>query len=432
MNVTIMPSKPSGPVQAPPGKSMAHRLLIAAGLSRGRSTVRGIELSEDVLATIDCLRALGAQVEISGQEEEEPREQTGAAQAENPGAQVSRMPSAQEKTIRVCGTDLFRAGQACLPCRESGSTLRFFAPLCMLTGQKMRLEGSPTLLSRPLSVYEEIAEKQGGLFRKEDRAVLVEGPLQAGEYALDGNISSQFVTGLLFALPLLDGDSILSLRPPVESRSYIDMTMDALRQFGVRAAWEDGTRIRIPGGQTYQPRDVRVEGDWSNAAFFLAMGLPVTGLNRDSLQGDRVCEAYFSTLEKAGSAPGEDPEGLSLADCPDLGPVLFAFAAMHHGGRFTDTRRLRIKESDRGKAMQEELRKFGINVEIRENEILVGCGIHAPEEPLCGHNDHRIVMALAVLCTRTGGTICGAQAVRKSFPDFFQRLAAAGVELRTE
>lgn len=440
MNVTIMPSKPSGTVQAPPAKSMAHRLLIAAGLSRGTSTIRGIDLSEDVRATIDCLRALGAQVDICGPEGQPARgegmpapDQAGTVNTKGPGAQAPGMPSAQEKTVRVRGTDLFRVGPACLPCRESGSTLRFFTPLCMLTGRKMRLEGSPTLLSRPLSVYEEISGKQGILFqREEDPAVLVQGTLQAGEYELDGSISSQFVTGLLFALPLLDGDSILSLRPPVESRSYIDMTMDALRQFGVQAAWEDGTRIRIPGGQTYRPRDVQVEGDWSNAAFFLALGLSVTGLDRNSLQGDRVCEECFRILEEAGPGPGAHPEGMSLADCPDLGPVLFAFAAMHHGGRFTDTRRLRIKESDRGTAMQEELRKFGVSVEIGDNEILIGSGIHAPGEPLCGHNDHRIVMALAVLCTGTGGTICGAQAVRKSFPDFFRRLAAAGVDLRME
>ena len=167
-----------------------------------------------------------------------------------------------------------------------------------------------------------------------------------------------------------------------------------------------------------------VEGDWSNAAFFLALGVPVTGLDPDSLQGDKVCVDYFLALE-AGAAEAD------LSDCPDLGPVLFACAAAHHGGRFTGTRRLRLKESDRASAMAEELRKFGVPVTLEENTVAVGTGLRAPAEILDGHNDHRIVMALSVLCARTGGTIRGAEAVNKSFPDFFERLQQLGIEVTT-
>jgi 3-phosphoshikimate 1-carboxyvinyltransferase len=234
------------------------------------------------------------------------------------------------------------------------------------------------------------------------------------------------VSGLLFALPTLEGDSVIRLRPPVESRSYIDMTMAALRAFGVETSWLDRVTIAVPGRQVYAWRSaVTVEGDWSNAAFFLALGLDVTGLDPESLQGDRVCTEYFAALRRG-------PAELDIADCPDLGPVLMAYAAAHRGGVFTGTRRLRMKESDRGWAMAEELAKFGIRVDVEENRIAVSGGLHAPTETLDGHNDHRIVMSLAVLCTRTGGTIAGAEAVKKSFPDFFERLQDCKIEMEIQ
>ena len=169
------------------------------------------------------------------------------------------------------------------------------------------------------------------------------------------------------------------------------------------------------------PRELTVEGDWSNAAFFLAMGIPVKGLDENSLQGDRVCREYFKALD-AGFAE------LDISNCPDLGPVLFAYAALHAGGRFTGTGRLRIKESDRCAAMEAELAKFGVEVRTGENEITVGNGVQKPLSELDSHKDHRIVMALSVLCTVTGGTICGAEAVCKSFPDFFEVLRSVGVK----
>ena len=395
MRAVFTPSTPSGAVKAPPSKSTAHRLLIAAGLSGGVSRVSGIALSEDVSATLDCLAALGAKIALDG----------GVA------------------TLR--GTDPRKMTDAFLPCRESGSTLRFFLPLCLLAGGTATFTGSEKLLSRPLSVYETLAKEKGFALEKSGTAVRVSGKLVPGDYVIRGDVSSQFVSGLLFALPLLDGDSVIRLLPPIESGSYIDMTLAALAAFGVKADRTDETTIKIPGGQTYSPREVTVEGDWSNAAPFLSLGVSVTGLSPDSLQGDRRVAEHLAALDRGRAV-------IDLTDCPDLAPVLFAHAALRHGGRFTGTRRLAIKESDRGQAMKTELAKCGVAVGISENEITVGCGAKTPTEPLFGHNDHRIVMAAAVLLSRLGGTVEGIEAVAKSYPDFFTQLQYVNTKVEIE
>ena len=395
MRVSIERSEISGSIKAEPGKSMAHRLLICAGLADGISRIDNIAESEDILATIGCLRTLGADVKQYG---------NGAA---------------------VRGFDPMNAESAVLQCNESGSTMRFFTPIAALSGRRMTLLGSRTLLSRPMDVYDEVFRSSGARFERGADSLEIEGRLKAGDYEIDGGISSQFITGLLFALPLLDKDSCLRLIPPVESRPYINMSMDALKKFGVSAEWADENTIKIPGMQGYRPADVRVEGDWSNAAFFLAMGVKVDGLDRNSLQGDKVCENLFARLAKGYSE-------IDISDCPDLGPVLMAYAAMHEGCLLTGTRRLRIKESDRASVMAEELCKFGVDCRVDDNSVEVGCGIRQPEELLLGHNDHRVVMALAVLAAKTGGTIAGAEAVNKSFPAFFDRFAEAGGKFLVE
>ena len=420
MKMIISPSSLSGTAKAPPSKSMAHRLLIAAGLSAGESIVRGVSLSQDILATMDCLNALGAKTAFKD------------------GSVLVRGTDLEGENDRASGTDLKKCGQlfsgaeqqdgGVLPCRESGSTLRFFTPLCLLSGKEHVLYGSRTLFGRPLTVYEEICREQGlhfSLERDESCGSLtVKGPLRPGAYRAAGNVSSQFITGLLFALPLLFGDSTLTLLPPVESGPYIDMTLSTLRMAGVMVERRSETEFFIPGGQHYRSGDFQVEGDWSNAAVFLAAGLPVTGLDPCSLQGDKVCEKYFRLLDR----PLKDQPVLSLSDCPDLGPVLFAYAALKNGGHFTGTGRLRLKESDRGEAMREELRKFGVDVWNGENEIVVGCGVRAPSEELDSHNDHRIVMALTLLSAAAGGVIRGAEAVNKSFPDFFLQMRTLGLQ----
>lgn len=401
----IAPGRAAGHVTAPPSKSMAHRFLIGSALAEGESTIRHLVTSEDMLATSDCLRALGASVE--GLE-------SGVCTVRGLGGR----PLSSAKTERH------------LYCRESGSTLRFLLPLCLLDGVKSVLHGKGRLLSRPLGIYEELCRECGIFFEQNAECVTVCGRLTAGEYVMRGDVSSQFITGLLFALPLLEGDSRIRLTTHLESRSYLDLTVDALRAFGICVEFVGEREILIPGGQHYRSVDATVEGDHSNAAFFGALNVLggdviVDGLREDSLQGDRVWKQHMDALVEGSPT-------ISLADCPDLGPVLMAVAAAKQGAIFTDAARLKIKESDRGAAMAEELAAFGVSVNISENGNIIripGGMLRAPNRVLNGHNDHRIVMSLAVLCTSTGGAITDAQAVAKSMPDFFEVLTSLGVSL---
>lgn len=399
MKVTIHPGRAVGSVTVPPSKSMAHRLLICAGLAEGTSKISGLDYSEDILATIDCLRALGVSCAVDGD------------------------------TVTVVGTDLLQAEpRETLCCRESGSTLRFFIPLALLCGKPVSLTGSERLLSRPLDLYRRLCEEKGFSYRQDTEGIHVRGNLTGGVYEIPGNVSSQFITGLLLALPLTGQESVIRITGEIESRSYIDLTLQALHTFGVEARWQDSRTLVIPGNQHYRAADVTVEGDYSAAAFFGAMNalgseVAVTGLRADSLQGDRVYGRYLESL--AAGCPEID-----LSDCPDLGPVLFAVAAAKNGGRFTGTRRLKIKESDRAAAMARELAAFGTTVTVEENAVTVTpTDFHQPNRVLQGHNDHRIVMSLAVLLMLTGGQIEGAQAVRKSFPDFFEKLKQLGLDV---
>jgi len=399
MKVRISKGTARGSVQAPPSKSMAHRLLICAGLAEGVSVVHGIAESKDVLATIDCLEALGVKCQRQGD------------------------------TITVTGTDILCAEPSgALGCRESGSTLRFFVPICLLSGKETVLNGAEGLMRRPMGIYKTICDERGLVFEQDETGVKVKGPLGSGTYRLPGNVSSQFISGLLFALPLLEGDSRLEITPPVESRSYIDMTISALAHFGVKAAWEDDNTIAIKGGQRYRAGEAWVEGDYSNAAYFEALNVlggavEISGLDPESIQGDKVYGEMFEQLKKGTPT-------LNISDCPDLGPVLFSVAAAGKGGVFTGTRRLKIKESDRGEVMAAVLRKFGVSVTVYEDEIVINPEkFGAPAGPLYGYNDHRIVMSEAVLMTLTGGIIEGAEAVTKSFPDFFEKLCTLGIEV---
>ncbi len=401
MRVRIEPGTLRGTVAAPPSKSMAHRMLICAALADGESLVCPVELSEDILATSDGLQALGAVIRR------------------------------EEDCLRVTGCRPAEAESTVISCRESGSTLRFLLPMCLLNGREMTLTGSERLLNRPLDVYENLCRERGFRLERTPEGIHVQGILTAGEYTVRGDLSSQFLTGLAYALSLLPGESILRILPPIESEPYLRMTLEAMAGAGVAVARPDPETLKIPGGACYRAGTKTVEGDWSNAAFFEALrqsgnDIRITGLRGDSLQGDKICTEYFRQIV-SGSAAAD------VTDCPDLAPVLMAFAALNGGARLTGTRRLRFKESDRGQAMAEELAKFGVSVSIGENEITVGGKTpRRPQAVLQGHNDHRIVMALAVLCTRTGGTIDGAEAVRKSFPGFWAAMRSLNAECREE
>ncbi len=399
MTVTIQPSRAKGEVFAPPSKSIAHRLLICAALSSGTSRIRGISDCEDVRATLRCLEGLSIPYEISGDQ------------------------------VTVWGKPLaLTSPKSPLFAGESGSTLRFLIPLALLCGQRVCFTAKKSLLARPFGVYEALADEKGFFFEKGEDSITVCGPLTPGDYRVPGNISSQFISGLLFALPLLHSDSRITITTAVESRSYINLTVKALAEFGVSVRWEDEHTLFIPGNQSYQSREISVEGDYSNAAFLDALNLfsssvTVKGLDDESLQGDKIYRQYFPMLDLGVPT-------LHIGDCPDLGPILFAVAAAKNGGVFSGTRRLRIKESDRAAAMAGELRKFGATVTVYEDSVVVfPSAFHAPTEPLLGHNDHRIVMALSVLISHTGGQIRGAEAVKKSYPSFFRDLAMLGISV---
>ena len=398
MLIEIKPSSLKGRADAPPSKSMAHRLLICAGLSKGESVIKNVAYSEDILATLDCLEALGARIKKEG------------------------------NAVYIKGADLgaFNGGE--FFCRESGSTLRFFIPLAMLSKGKSLFTGCGRLMERPMEIYELLAQEKNLFYEKHAEGITLSGVLYGGEFSLRGDISSQFVTGLLFALPLAKGDSRITLTGKTESFGYIDMTVDALGRFGIKIEREKENIFYIKGSQQYTAQSLTVEGDYSNAAFLDAFNciggeITVEGLKENSLQGDKVYKRYFELL-KDGT-----PE-LDVSHCPDLAPVLMTLACALNGARLTGTRRLKIKESDRGEVMKEELSKLGAEIEVKENEIVISkAALHKPSEKLCGHNDHRVVMSLSVLCSVYGGVIEGCEAVKKSYPDFFQVMQKLGLEV---
>lgn len=401
MKALIRPGKAEGKVIAPPSKSMAHRMLMAAGLADGTSVIRNIDLSEDIKATLGILEALGAVYTIDK----------------------------ETVTMKGIGGQKVRVERE-LDTKESGSTLRFFIPVLLSGGGKSRLTGAKSLFARPLDIYENICREQGIYFQKGIDSLELDGQLQAAHYKIPGNISSQFITGLLYALPLLEEDSILEMIPPVESKAYIKMTLEALKLCGIQIKRE-GNCFLIAGNQTYQPINDMVEGDYSNAAFLEAFNLiggnvTVEGLRKNSLQGDQIYQTYFQRML-------ENEPQMDISECPDLGPILIGMAAAEHGAVITGTKRLKIKESDRGTVMAQELKKFGIRVDVLENHIIVHDEeLKTPEEVLDGHNDHRIVMTLATLCTITGGTIDGCEAVRKSFPGYFDVIKRLGIQIEIE
>lgn len=400
MTVNIKPSKIQGKVTAPSSKSMGHRLLICAGLSEGKSEIKNILYSEDILATLDCLKAMGAEITQDGD------------------------------SVTVVGTLPSRSVGGEFKCRESGSTLRFFIPLAMLGAGESLFTGYGRLMERPMSVYENIAEEKSIPYSKNDDGIRVGGTLTAGKFIVPGNISSQFISGLLFSLPLCQDDSEIELTGNIESRSYIDMTLQAMALFGVDAHWKNDSTLCIEGNQQYKSRILTVEGDYSNAAFldafnFISGDVQVVGLDENTLQGDSIYKEYFDLLRQGTPT-------LDIGNCPDLAPILMTIAAANNGCKLINTARLKIKESDRGVVMAEELSKFGADIKVFDNEIIIDkAELYTPKDDLYCHNDHRVVMSLAVLASVYGGRLVGTKAVKKSFPDFFNKVKALGMEVET-
>ncbi len=399
MKVKILPSKTSGEVSAPPSKSFAHRYLIGSVLSRGKCVIKNIADSDDISATLSCIEQLGGSVTKDG------------------------------NTVTVIPTNEKQIENAVFDCKESGSTLRFFIPVVLATGAKnCTFLGSERLLARGIKEYEKLFENSDVIIKSDEKSIEVNGTLSAENYEISGEVSSQYTTGMLFALSVLDGKSTLKITGNAESRAYVDMTIKVLKDFGADIAEPEKNFFEINGKGRLSPGEFTVEGDWSNAAFLIALSrllgtISVSGLNENSVQGDRFSSVAFDALD------GENAE-IDLKDCPDLAPILFAYAAYKNGGKFINTRRLRVKESDRANVMAEELKKFGANVKVYENSVEIEkTQLKPPIVPLCGHNDHRIVMALSVLAAVFGAEIDGAEAVNKSYPDFFRVIKKAGVNV---
>lgn len=417
MNITVFPSRLSGAYTAPPSKSAAHRAVIAAALARGRSVIHNVDLSSDIAATVGACRALGCFVSIE--------------------------PSGRYNTLYIDG-GMGIAGEACIDCAESGSTLRFMIPVaCALEGNKT-FSGRGRLPHRPIDEYIKIFDAQGVAYDKpEDKnlPLTVSGTLRGGGYTIDGGVSSQYITGLLLALPLLKEDSSVTVTGDFESKGYVDMTLDALRKFGVDIQ-QRGNAYIIEGNQVYKPQTISVEGDYSQAAFFmagaaLAGDVTITGLDSCSLQPDR---AIVEILRRMGADIRRQENGLRItaaqlhgtdvdvSQCPDLVPPIAAAAAGAQGATcITGAARLRIKESDRLRALSVNLNKLGIRTEEREDALI----IHGGE--ICGgeadsFGDHRIAMASAISALRSGRgvTINGAECVAKSYPAFFEDLKTLG------
>lgn len=399
MKVKILPSKTSGEVSAPPSKSFAHRYLIGSVLSCGKCVIKNIADSDDISATLSCIEQLGGSVTKDG------------------------------NIVTVIPTNEKQIENAVFDCKESGSTLRFFIPVVLATGAKhCTFSGSERLLARGIKEYEKLFENSDVKIKSDKKSIEVNGTLSAGNYEISGEVSSQYTTGMLFALSVLDGKSTLKITGNAESRAYVDMTIKVLKDFGADITETEKNFFEINGKGRLSPGEFTVEGDWSNAAFLIALSrlvgtISVSGLNENSVQGDRFCTAAFDALD------GENAE-IDLKDCPDLAPILFSYAAYKNGGKFINTRRLRVKESDRANVMAEELKKFGANVKVYENSVEIEkTQLKPPIVPLCGHNDHRIVMALSVLAAVFGAEIDGAEAVNKSYPDFFRVIKKAGVNV---
>lgn len=403
MDMRINPDLLRGALTPPPSKSMAHRLLISAALAEGTSVIRNVALSQDIEATLRCVAALGCVWE-------------------QPESSVIRIHGCGESRPAP-GGDLPR-----FDCGESGSTLRFLIPIVLAAAGGGVFTGSGRLMERPQTPYFDLFEEKGIDYALEGGVLTVRGALQSGEYRLPGSVSSQFFTGLLFALPLLAGDSTVSAATEPESSDYIAMTVQALRAAGIHVLSQPGQRRWLVSSGRFLPFDATVEADWSQAAFWYAASLlggslQINGLDPRSTQGDRAVAEYAAWL----SLPG-DVE-IDVSGCPDLVPPLAAMAAARQGtARFTNAARLRLKESDRLKTTAAMVNALGGRAEEGEDSLTIHGVPQLSGGTVDGANDHRIVMAAAISATCCAGpvTILGAEAVRKSYPSFFEDFSALG------
>ncbi len=419
--IKIIPNKLKGSIEVPPSKSLAHRAIICAALSKGISRIDNIAYSDDIDATIKGMEALGSKIDKF------------------------------ENYIIVDGTGTFDKAAATIDCKESGSTLRFLVPISIVTEREVKFVGEGNLGKRPLTPFYEIFEHQGIAYKcKEGELDLwIDGKLCPGTFQMRGDISSQFITGLLHALPLLDGDSVIELTTTLESQGYIDLTLQILELFGIEIKLEmDETsggyqRFYIKGNQAYQPQNYTNEADYSQAAFYLVANVlgndvTLTNLNLHSKQGDKVA---LEILESMGAKVIMTSEGIKLeceslqgmiidaSQCPDVIPVLSLACAYAKGkSQITNGKRLRIKECDRIEATSSQLRQLGVDIIELEDGMMIEGDAQLNGGTVRSYDDHRIAMMLAIASTVAGEPIFidNKKCVEKSYPNFWEDFESLG------
>jgi len=415
--IKLFPSNLNGKIKSPPSKSLSHRALICASLSKGKSIIKNISYSDDILATINALKLLGAKFEKF------------------------------KNNITVTGIKKIRQPLIHIDCKESGSTLRFLIPLFSLSNKTTIFTGSSSLINRPLSIYQTIFKKDNNIFEINNDKVMINGSIKAREYHLKGNVSSQFFTGLMFALPLLEEDSTIYIDGILESKSYIDLTISVLEEFGVKILeLENG--YFIEGSQTYIPTTYTIEGDYSQAAFPLVGGVlsglvTVSDLYPTSKQGDKIIIEYLKQMkskiiymENGFIAEFSKTSGttIDLLDCPDLGPIITLLACLSDGeSKIINISRLRIKESDRVFSIVSTLKALGANIITTDSKIVIkGKSILKGGVTVDSFNDHRIAMMLSIAALRCENPIIltNANAITKSYPNFFEDYKSLGGKLK--
>ena len=420
-SIKIYPSRLKGEVKIPPSKSMAHRAVICAALGNGISKITNVDYSDDIIATINGMRALGAIIE----------EKDGYLEVIG---------------LNYEGLSVNRDFERVVDCNESGSTLRFLVPISLAFKGVTKFVGRGNLGKRPLKTYYDIFDNQGIEYRYLDGVLdlVVSGKLSSGTYEVEGNISSQFITGLLFTLPLLDGDSKIVITTELESKGYLDLTISAMRDFGIEVVNNEYKEFIIKGNQQYISRDYRVEGDYSQGAFFLsadALGNEVTilDLKEDSLQGDRevvdILERMGLVIDRNNLGMNGEVKNLNStlidgSQCPDIIPVLSAVAALSTGvTEIINAGRLRIKECDRLTAVTRELNKLGAKISEKPDGLVIeGVSKLKGGVEVWSHKDHRIAMTLAIASTRCEEPIVikDYECVSKSYPHFFEDFKGLG------
>lgn len=405
-DVKFSPFVPNGTVNVPPSKSDVHRAIICAAMANGVSRISPVALSNDIKATIGCIKALGADAVL------------------------------ENNVLTVDGTNMYKNKTALLDCGESGSTLRFFIPIAAVGNINATFVGKGKLPQRPIGIFTEALPKAGTVCKTEGGLPLeIKGQLKSGIFEIPGNVSSQFITGLLLALPILEGDSEIVLTSPLESVGYIAMTIRTMKQFGVNIqATEKGWHIK--GGQSYKTCDYTTDGDWSQAAFFMVLGaiggkVTVKGVAKDSTQGDKKCAeilarfgAKVTQLDNEVTVEKRELKSITIdaSQIPDLVPVLSVCAAFAEGTtKIINAERLRIKECDRLKATAELLNNLGGKVKELSDGLEITGVSSLKGGNVNGYNDHRIVMSAAVCAARSDGDITAtfAMSINKSYPDFY-------------